>query len=129
MLKRNYSLIFSLSEVSQITPVGFSLSCPSPFIQMVELHMRVKALSEANQQQAEEIAVWRLASQPAPTFDCTDNQSVTQDPGQALKTEAEVQKPCLGVQSSPEYVTVIREDELVLSCSSCKLQGNMLFSR
>lgn len=116
--------------------------------------MRVRALSEETQQQAEELAVWRLASKPAPTFDQflpnKDNQSETQDQSSAVRqpqsnqqqTEettqsrtlsltalAQVQAPTLGVQGSPSHVTVIREDELLLSCSINKLQGRMLFSR
>ncbi|XP_018515848.1 centromere protein F [Lates calcarifer] len=122
--------------------------------QVVALQMRVRALSEETQQQAEELAVWRLASKPAPTFDQflpnKDNQSETQDQSSAVRqpqsnqqqTEettqsrtlsltalAQVQAPTLGVQGSPSHVTVIREDELLLSCSINKLQGRMLFSR
>ncbi|XP_076595605.1 uncharacterized protein LOC143326029 isoform X2 [Chaetodon auriga] len=125
--------------------------------QVVELHMKVRALSEETQQQAEELAVWRLASQSAPTFDQflpdTVNQSEVREqisavrqsqsnqqtddlvhilPGmqsQALIVQAQFQAPYLGVQESPGHVTVIREDELLLSCSSNKLQGRMLFSR
>lgn len=112
--------------------------------------MRVRALSEETQQQAEELAVWRLASQPATTFDQflpnKDNQSETQDQIFAViqsqlnqpQTDelthilpgTQVQPPYQGVQESPGNVTcVIREDELLLSCSSNKLQGRMLFSR
>lgn len=118
--------------------------------QVVELHMRVRALSEETQQQAEELAVWRLASQPATTFDQflpnKDNQSETQDQIFAViqsqlnqpQTDelthilpgTQVQPPYQGVQESSGNVTcVIREDELLLSCSSDKLQGRMLFSR
>lgn len=120
--------------------------------------MQLQALSVENQQQAEELAVWRLASQPAPIFDLpnTDNLSETQDEistvrqsqshqqqidemthilpgsrsqGPTLTVQAQVQAPYLGVQESHGNVTVIREDELLLSCSSNKLQGHMLFSR
>ncbi|XP_070819389.1 centromere protein F isoform X2 [Chaetodon trifascialis] len=125
--------------------------------QVVELHMKVRALSEETQQQAEELAVWRLASQSAPTFDQvlpdTVNQSEVREqmsavrqsqsnqqtdelvhilPGmhsQALTVQAQFQTPYLGVQESPGHVTIIREDELLFSCSSNKLQGRMLFSR
>ncbi len=127
--------------------VGFSLSCPSPPVQVVELQMKIRALSAETQQQAEELAVWRLASQPAPTFDLpnTDSQSETQDQIYAvcqshsnqqqtdemthILSGIQVQAPYLGVQESPGNVTVIREDELLLSSSSNKLQGRMLFSR
>lgn len=109
--------------------------------------MKIRALSAETQQQAEELAVWRLASQPAPTFDLpnTDSQSETQDQIYAvcqshsnqqqtdemthILSGIQVQAPYLGVQESPGNVTVIREDELLLSSSSNKLQGRMLFSR
>lgn len=93
---------------------------------VVELHMKLQALSKDTKQQAEELAMWRLASQPAPTFDLsnTDNESETRS-NQQQTDEA----PCLGVQESPGNVTVTREDELLLSSSSNKLQGRMLFSR
>ncbi|XP_041800647.1 centromere protein F isoform X2 [Chelmon rostratus] len=125
--------------------------------QVVELQMKVRALSKETQQQAEELAMWRLASQSAPTFDQflpnTDTQSEVQEqisavrqsqsnqqtddlvhiiPGiqnQALTVQAQFQAPYLGVQESPGNVTVIREDELLLSHSSNKLQGRMVFSR
>lgn len=88
--------------------------------------MKLQALSRETQQQAEELAMWRLASQPAPTFDLsnTDNQSETQSDQQQTD-----EAPRLGVQESPGNVTVTREDELLLSSSSNKLQGRMLFSR
>ncbi|XP_068571065.1 centromere protein F isoform X2 [Cebidichthys violaceus] len=113
--------------------------------QVEELQTRFCALSAETKQQAEELVVWRLASQPAPTFHQflpnTDNQSETQDQisaatqssempqSQALAVTVQVQAPYLGVQESPGIVTVVREDELFLSCSSNKLQGRMLFSR
>ncbi|XP_042348943.1 centromere protein F isoform X2 [Plectropomus leopardus] len=111
--------------------------------QVEELQMRLQALSAQTQQQAEELAMWRLASKPAPTFDQfppgSDNQSETQDqvssvrqsqsnPQQTDET-TQFQEPYLGVQESRGNVTVVREDELLLSCSSNKLQGRMLFSR
>ncbi|XP_026186422.1 centromere protein F isoform X2 [Mastacembelus armatus] len=84
--------------------------------QMMALQTKVLALTEQTQQQAEELAVWRLASQLAPTFDeilpHIDNRSETQDQICAVR-----------------QCTVIREDELFLSCCSNKLQGQMLFSR
>lgn len=100
--------------------------------------MKVRALSEETLQQNEELALWRLASQPAQTFD--QFHSEIQDHIPAVKqsqsdqqtdekSQNQVQPPYLGVQESPGNVTVIREDELYLSCSSNKLQGRMLFSR
>ncbi|KAM6952676.1 uncharacterized protein PEZ65_014130 isoform 1-T1 [Lycodopsis pacificus] len=113
--------------------------------QVEALQTRLRALSAETKQQAEELVVWRLASQPAPTFHQflpnTDNQSETQDQISAVTQSSEmpqdqaptvmvpVQAPYLGVQESPGIVTVVREDELFLSCSSNKLQGRMLFSR
>ncbi|XP_049441036.1 centromere protein F [Epinephelus fuscoguttatus] len=113
--------------------------------QVEELQMRLRALSAQTQQQAEELAMWRLASKPAPTFDHfipkTDSQSETQDQISAIRQsqsnqqqtdemiQSQVQAPYLGVQESPGNVAVVREDEIFLSCSSNKLQGRMLFSR
>ena len=98
--------------------------------------MKVRALSEETEQQTEELAVWRLASQPAPTFDQSgtppnaDNQSETQDQMSAVRqSQSNQQQTDEMVQESPGNVTVIREDELLLSCSSNKLQSRMLFSR
>lgn len=122
--------------------------------QVEELLKRIQALSAETQQQAEELVMWRLASKPAPTFDQfppdTDSQSETQDQISSVRqsqtnqqqseektqrqpvtltVQTQVQVPYLGVQESPGNVTVIREDEVVLSCASNKLQGRMLFSR
>lgn len=117
---------------------------------MVELQKNLQVLSVENQQQSEELVLWRLASQPVPTFDLpnTDDQremqeecstlslsqsnqqqtdEMTQSQGQTVQVQ--VQAPNQGVQESHGNVTVIREDELLLSCSSNKLQGRMLFSR
>ncbi|XP_037636203.1 centromere protein F isoform X2 [Sebastes umbrosus] len=95
--------------------------------QVEELQMRLRALSAETQQQAEELVMWRLASQTAPTFDQflpnTDNMSETQDQVSAVRQSQSIQ------QESPGNVTVVREDELFLSCFSNKLQGRMLFSR
>ncbi|XP_070693100.1 centromere protein F isoform X2 [Pempheris klunzingeri] len=111
--------------------------------QVVELQMKLRALSKETLQQAEELALWRLASQPAPTFDqfpsetqdqisavrqSQSNQQKIDETTQsrALSPTDQVQAP---LQESPGNVTVLREDELFLSCSSNKLQGRMLFSR
>ncbi|XP_010737488.3 centromere protein F isoform X2 [Larimichthys crocea] len=93
---------------------------------VVELHMKLQALSKDTQQQAEELTMWRLASQPAPTFDLSNTETNTETQSNQLQTD---KAPCLGVQESPGNVTVTREDELLLSSSSNKLQGRMLFSR
>ncbi|XP_047190373.1 centromere protein F isoform X2 [Scophthalmus maximus] len=99
--------------------------------QVVALQMKLRALSEETQQQTEELALWRLASQPAPTFDQFQNQDQSSAAGLTDETThippgTESRAPS---QESPSNVAVIREDELFLSCSSNKLQGRMLFSR
>ncbi|XP_023137769.2 centromere protein F isoform X1 [Amphiprion ocellaris] len=100
--------------------------------QVEALQMQVRALTEETQQKAEELEVWRLASQPAPTFDqflqSTDAQREIQE--QTTQNQAQtVQEPSLGTQKNQGSITVIREDELFLSCSSNKLQSRTLFSR
>uniref|UniRef100_A0A3Q1FBT9 Si:dkeyp-115e12.6 n=1 Tax=Acanthochromis polyacanthus TaxID=80966 RepID=A0A3Q1FBT9_9TELE len=100
--------------------------------QVEALQMQVRALTEETQQKAEELAVWRLTSQPAPTFDqflqSTDAQSETQK--RTTQNQAQtVQEPSLGTQRNQGSITVIREDELFLNCSSNKLQARTLFSR
>nr|XP_019958536.1 PREDICTED: centromere protein F-like [Paralichthys olivaceus] len=113
--------------------------------QVVALQMKIRALSVETQQQTEELTLWRLASHPAPTFDQNlpdkDNQdqnsAVRQSQSQQLQTDemthippgTKSQAPTAQVQESNSNVTVIREDELFLSCSSNKLPGRMLFSR
>lgn len=101
--------------------------------QVVELKKKLKALSAESQQQAEELAVWRLASQTAPIFDLQDETSIlsqdhetTPSPGGPTST---AQPPPAAVQRGCGSVTVVREDELLLSCSSNKLQGHIVFSR
>ncbi|XP_039975503.1 trichohyalin isoform X2 [Xiphias gladius] len=125
--------------------------------QQVEvLQMKVRTLSLKTQQQADELALWRLTSKPAPTFDQVFRNKDTQDQSSdvrqsqsnqqqtdemthipsgtqsqvlTLTAQAQIQVPTLGILESPGNATVIREDELFLSCSSNKLQGRMLFSR
>ncbi|XP_062249682.1 centromere protein F isoform X3 [Platichthys flesus] len=112
---------------------------------VMALQMKIQALSVETQQQTEELTLWRLASQPAPTIDQNlpnkDNQdqntAVRQSQSQQLETDemthippgTRSQAPTAQVQESNSNVTVIREDELFLSCSSNKLPGRMLFSR
>ena len=113
--------------------------CPSTTVQVEELQMRLRTLSAETQQQAGELVMWKLASQPAPTFDQflpnTDKLSETLDQISAVRQSqsnqktGQVQASYLGVQESPSNVTVVRQDELFLSCPSNKLQGCMLFSR
>lgn len=114
----------------------FILSCNSDFVQVVELHTRLRALSAVARQQAEELTVWRLTSQPPPLFDLsnTESQSVNQDQisdvsqSQSDKNQTE-EGLTLCVLEGHGKVTVARTDELLLSCSSNKLQGYMLNSR
>lgn len=105
--------------------------------------MKIRALSVETQQQTEELAMWRMASQPPPAFDqlsanaddqisaISPNQQQTDEliQSQPLTVEAQVQAHSLGPQKSQDNITVIREDELFLHCSSNKLQGRLLFSR
>ncbi|XP_047440981.1 centromere protein F [Mugil cephalus] len=100
--------------------------------QVEALQMKIRALSVETQQQTEELAMWRLASQPAPTFDQSgpnqqQQQQQTDEPIQSV--EAPVQGHTVVPQKSQDNVTVVREDELYLNCSSNKLQGRLLFSR
>lgn len=106
----------------------------------MELKNKLKALSAESQQQAEELAVWRLASQTAPIFDLQDEASILSQPQPVQEKHREAtpnpggltsiaQPPPAAGQESRGSVTVVREDELLLSCSSNKLQGHIVFSR
>lgn len=94
---------------------------------MVELKNKLKALSAESQQQAEELAVWRLASQTAPIFDLQDETSILSQP-QAVQ-EKHQEGRTSSAHSACANLTVVREDELLLSCSSHKLRGHVVFSR
>lgn len=118
----------------------FSLPCPSSFVQVVELKRKLKVLSAESQQQAEELAVWRLASQTAPIFDLQDETSILSPPQPVQEKDDEAppspgaltstaQPPPAAGQTGCGSVTVVREDELLLSCSSSKLQGHIISSR
>lgn len=107
---------------------------------MVELKNKLKALSAESQQQAEELAVWRLASQTAPIFDLQDETSILSPPQPVKEKRLETtphpggvtstaQPPAAAGQRSCGSMTVVREDELLLSCSSNKLQGHIVSSR
>lgn len=107
---------------------------------MVELKNKLKALSVESQQQAEELAVWRLASQTAPIFDLQDETSILSQPQPVQEKHHETTPNPGGVtfsaqplaaagQRSCGSVTVVREDELLLSCSSNNLQGHVVSSR
>ena len=138
----------------------FTLLCYIPFAQVEALQRKVRVLSEETQQQAQELTMWKVASQPLPALDQflpnTDNecetleqistitqsfsnqqqtdelthiQTDTQSQTQPFTVNTQVLAPTWGVQKSQDNITVIREDELSLCCSSGKLQGRMLFSR
>lgn len=94
----------------------FILPWNSSFVQVVELHTKLRALSAVARQQAEELAVWRLTSQPPPAFDLSNTD----------KRDQREEGLTPGVLENHCKVTLARTDELVLSCSSNKLQGCML---
>nr|XP_057916009.1 centromere protein F [Doryrhamphus excisus] len=64
----------------------------------------LQRLSQVAKQQAEELAIWRLASQPD---SASEKDQTLPDPGD-------------------RSALVIREDEVLLSCTSKRLQGRML---
>ncbi|XP_023184472.1 centromere protein F-like [Xiphophorus maculatus] len=109
--------------------------------QVEALQRRVRTLTEETEVQAQELALWRLASQPASAVQHlltnADDESEmlrripaasrpepTEEPTKRLAQTGHSQ-----VQKNPDVVTVIREDEVSLCCSSRKLQGRLLFSR
>lgn len=100
----------------------FIESCDRAFVQVVELHTKLRALSAVARQQAEELGVWRLSSQPPPLF-----QNHAQASGVSQSQSDHYQT--LGVLGSHGTVMVARTDGLLLSCSSSRLQGHMLNSR
>ncbi|XP_077434331.1 uncharacterized protein LOC144059251 [Vanacampus margaritifer] len=80
--------------------------------QVVALQRELQKLTEVSQQQAGELSIWRLASQPSSTVD------------QVLPSQMGPQtQHCAKDQSA---ALVIREDELLLSCLTNRLQGRML---
>ncbi|XP_029021445.1 centromere protein F isoform X2 [Betta splendens] len=95
--------------------------------QVVALRAKVWALTEQTQQQADELVVWRLAAQPAPTLETQDQFCAV--PHSDQQPDGQAQQQLLGPQGDSGKMIVTREDDLFLSCSSNKLQGRMLFSR
>ncbi|KAL6117386.1 uncharacterized protein ACO6RY_15182 [Pungitius sinensis] len=99
--------------------------------QVKELQRSLRSLSAESEQQAEELVRWRLSAQPAPTFDQSlpnaDNRCETQDQIPAATQSQWDQRQAH--ETSSGIVSVVREDELFLSCSSSTLQGRLLFSR
>ncbi|XP_038142474.1 centromere protein F isoform X1 [Cyprinodon tularosa] len=96
--------------------------------QLEVLQRRVRTLTEETQTQAQELTLWRLSSQPASAVQQqltnTDDEDLSQIPvsGRSQSAQSLVQK-------NQDVLTIIREDDLSLCCSSNKLQGRMLFSR
>ncbi|XP_077388721.1 uncharacterized protein LOC144026079 [Festucalex cinctus] len=76
--------------------------------QVVALQRDLQKLTEVSQQQAGELAIWRLASQPSSALD------------QVLPSQAQH-----GAKDQSAAL-VIREDEVLLSCATNRLQGRML---
>lgn len=110
--------------------------------QVVALQTKLQALFEENQQKTQELALWRLASEPAPIFvqspASTESDTLGHVQGSAAGnpqsyykhgTEHGQAEPQKTTQESNGCVTFVREDELHLSCSTNKLQGRTLFSR
>lgn len=90
---------------------------------MVALQAELQSLSEENQRQAEDLAVWRLMAQTP----CLDPE----DPIAATHSPAPLSPGHNTAPLSPGHntVTVIREDELLLSCTFNRLYGRTLVSR
>ncbi|XP_019718923.1 centromere protein F [Hippocampus comes] len=81
--------------------------------QVVALQRKLQKLTEVAQQQAEELAIWRLTSQPSSALDLVlPSQSET-----PTQHSAEDQSAALVIR---------REDEVLFSCISSRLQGRML---
>ncbi|XP_016526090.1 centromere protein F isoform X2 [Poecilia formosa] len=101
--------------------------------QVEALLRRVRTLTEETEVQAQELVLWRLASQPASAVqhlltDADDESETLRQIPAASRSEL-AQTGHSQVQKNPDAVTVIREDEVSLCCSSRKLQGRLLFSR
>ncbi|XP_014892938.1 centromere protein F isoform X2 [Poecilia latipinna] len=101
--------------------------------QVEALLRRVRTLTEETEVQAQELVLWRLASQPASAVqhlltDADDESETLRRIPAASRSEL-AQTGHSQVQKNPDAVTVIREDEVSLCCSSRKLQGRLLFSR
>ncbi|XP_061541517.1 centromere protein F [Phycodurus eques] len=82
---------------------------------VVALQRELQEHSKVAQQQAEELAIWRLASQPSSMLD----QGL---PSQGAQSETQTQHGDMGQNPA----LVVRKDEVLLSCVSNRLQGRML---
>ncbi|XP_010896678.2 centromere protein F [Esox lucius] len=96
---------------TETPPAPLQITCLQQ--QLVALQAELQSLSEENQRQAEELAVWRLTTQ-AP---CLDSEEPVDGTAPGLNT------------GGYNTVTVIKEDELLLSCNSSRLYGRTLASR
>ena len=111
---------------------------------MVALQAALRTVSEQKERQAEELVLWRLASSsqdlkvpPPPTLNGPLRRPESaQPPRGAAGGEGRGPTPAAGapeVTKDPWQdrgtLTVIREDQLYLSCSSRKMQGTMLTCR
>ncbi|XP_077466311.1 uncharacterized protein LOC144082787 isoform X2 [Stigmatopora argus] len=85
--------------------------------QVVALQRKREELMMVSQEQAEELAIWRLAGQPSSTLD-----QVLHNQGQ------EMEKPAQPNTRGHNTTLVIREDELLLSSTSNRLQGHIISS-
>ncbi|RVE67383.1 hypothetical protein OJAV_G00102290 [Oryzias javanicus] len=97
-------------------------------LQVEALQRKIRALSEETRQQAQELTVWRLASQPASALDPlainTDDECGSWDEVTLMQTQTEGDR-----EARQDQVIVVREDELSLCCSSNRFRGRMLVSR
>ncbi|XP_061690821.1 centromere protein F isoform X2 [Syngnathoides biaculeatus] len=82
---------------------------------VVALQRELQEHSKVAQQQAEELAIWRLASQPPSMLD-------RGLPSPGAQSERQTQHGAKDLSAA----LVVRKDELLLSCVSNKLQGRML---
>ncbi|XP_054647177.1 centromere protein F isoform X3 [Dunckerocampus dactyliophorus] len=86
--------------------------------QVVALQKKLQELSEMSKQQAEELAIWRLASQSSST---SKQDQIFPSPGDPSEMH-----PNHMTHTDNSLALVIREDEVFLSCISDRLQGRML---
>ncbi|CAL8268765.1 unnamed protein product [Boreogadus saida] len=121
--------------------------------QVVALQAELRTVSEVKEKQAEELVLWRLASPPSAASRSQEPSPGLKDPPPSLNgplRRPESSQPPRGAlevmapaptpgAGEPEVtkdlwqdrgtLTVIREDQLILSCSSKKIQGTMLTCR
>ncbi|XP_014068425.2 trichohyalin isoform X1 [Salmo salar] len=118
----------TLLDTTPLAP--FQITCLEK--QVVALQAELQSLSEENQRQAEDLAVWRLMAQ-TPCLDPEDPIAATHSPA-PLSPGHNTAPLSPGHNTAPlspghNTVTVIREDELLLSCTFNRLYGRTLVSR